>query len=254
MMLKNALILGSLLTLIVSCRENESQLPQQKAISHKSSLSRFQENVSRNNRVPNNAIAEAISCDELWAGFVAANPVGAITEYTSTTLTSYSGAEGLPEPSTVVETYLEKVTQSDDIKIAIEYTYSTESLPAPSVEVQELNKADFLATCNAPATEPGEGQGGGDQPVEEGEAAANVQIVGEGSEKLTVPAGEFDTDWVKATVTQTGDFIYSANVQEWYLSGTDFLIKSVTDANSTYGEVVINSKTTVELTQNTRPL
>lgn len=251
-MLKNALILGSLMTLVVSCREGGTSVPQAQKVSHKSSLVRFQENVARNTPARANQAAEPVNCEEIWSAFITANPVGAQTEYTSTTITSYSGAEGLPEPATVVETYLETVKKSDDTSIAIEYTYSTDTLPAPSVETQELKKTEFLASCNAPANS-GEGQAQAATNNTEG-TAADVKIIEQGSEKLTVPAGEFDTDWVKATVTQTGDFVYAANVQEWYLTGTDFLVKSFTDANSTYGDVVINSKTTVELTKNTRPL
>lgn len=247
--ISKSLVIGSLLSLTVACGQQEA--PKAQTIQTKTS--HLRDTVTAANtpsRTPANA---ELSCDQIWSAFVAANPLGYSKAYQSTTVTEYAGGEGLPAPETVVETSKDTVTASSDASVSITYEYSSSASPAPiPAETQSITKVDFLASCNAPASAVNnapavnEPATAADQPL--------VTITEEGSEKLTVAAGSFDTDFVKGTVVQSGENAYTAKAQEWYLTGTDFLVKSIFASVSTFDTITVTSTQTVELISLVNPV
>lgn len=240
------LALGSLIVVSTACSQAEAPKSQKVAIKSTQLRDRVTSNTPA--RTPANA---ELSCEQIWAGFVAANPVGYSKTYQSTTTTAYTGVDGLPT-DTVIETSKDTVTASSDEAITITYVFTTSADPAPIPEqVQTLNKADFLAQCNAPIAALPEAPVGQTPAVEA--FAPTVEILEEGTERLTVAAGEFDTDFVKGKITQTGENAYIAFASEWYITGTDFLVKSTFETSSTFDAITITTTQIVELIELVTP-
>jgi hypothetical protein len=247
--ISKSLVIGSLLSLTVACGQ------QQEAKSQKvqAKVSHLRDTVPAANAPAANAPANAaLTCDQIWTGFVAANPLGLSKAYQSTVVTEYTGGEGLPAPETVVETSKDTVTASSDVSVSItyEYTSTASATPIPA-ETQTVNKVDFLASCNAPVVNtPPTNTPTNTTPAA---PAPTVTVTEQGTEKLTVKAGSFDTDFVKGTIVQTGDNAYTADAQEWYLTGSDFLVKSIFVSVSTFDTVKVTTSQTVELISYVNP-
>lgn len=242
--ISKSLAVASLLSLTVACSQQEA--PKSQKIQTKISHLRDQ-TTNTPARTPANA---ELSCEQIWSGFVLANPVGLSKAYQAVTVTEYSGSEGLPAPETITEVSTDTVTASSDDSISITYEYTTSASPTPiPAETQSLTKVDFLASCNAPAA-PAE-------PAPTAPTAAapapTVTITAEGSEQLTVGAGTFATDFVKGTIVQTGENAYTAEASEWYLTGSDLLVKSIFASTSTFDTVVVKTTQTVELIRYVNP-
>ena len=237
-MLKNLsklIAMGSLIGLTVACGQQASESKSQQGI--KTSTLNLK-NELRSEPVRNTATAQ-LSCEQVWSSYIAANPTGFSKTYQSTTTEEYTGSTGLPAPTTLVETSKETVASSTDAAITFTYEYSSTAAPTPVVESQTLSKVDFLASCQAPATEQPSEQPTGDQPT--------VEILAQSQTSLTVKAGTFDTDYVKGKITQTGANAFEAVAEEWYVTGSDFLVKSTFDSVSKYGEISVKTVQTVEL-------
>ena len=292
--ISKSLVIGSLLSLTVACSQQEA--PKSQKVQTK--ISHLRDQVA-NAPVRNTANA-ALSCEQVWAGFLAANPLGYSKEYKSVTVTEYAGGEGLPAPETVTETQKDTVTASSDASVSITYESTSSAAPAPTpAETQELTKVDFLTQCNAapanaapanaapanaapanapattPVAEPTDTETTGPDgskitTTTAADGTVTVQtvyvtglsktvvtkldgtsqttdITAQGSEKLTVTAGSFDTDFVKGNISATGANAFEATAGEWYLTGTNFLAKSEFTQVSKFDSVTVTTKQTVEL-------
>lgn len=242
-MISKSVALGSLIAVSAACSQQAEAPKAPKKASLSSSVLR--DRVAANQ--PSRGVAEAeLSCSDIWSQFIAANPQGYSKTYQGTTTTEYTGAEGLPAPETVIETSKETVTASSDAGFTITYEYTTSADPAPiPAEVQTLTKVDFIASCEAPVPvveTPAEGTA----PVAAG-PAPTVEILEEGKTTITVAAGDFATDFVKGKITQTGENAYVAFASEWYVEGTDFLVKSTWESTSTFDTISIKTTQVVEL-------
>ncbi|RYZ83104.1 MAG: hypothetical protein EOP04_20630 [Proteobacteria bacterium] len=201
--------------------------------------------VTANAPVRNDANA-FLSCEEIWSSFLLANPQGLSKTYKSTVTTEYLGAEGLPAPETVVETSKDTVTTSSDALISITYEYTSSASTAPiPAETQSIAKADFLASCNAPVANAPAAEA--PVPAAPTEAEPTVVITEESTGPVTVAAGTFTADYVKGNITQTGENAYTAIAQEWYLTGTDFLVKSTFESTSVFDTISVKTSQIVEL-------
>ncbi|RZA27187.1 MAG: hypothetical protein EOP10_00945 [Proteobacteria bacterium] len=237
-MISKSIALGTLITMSVACSEQAA--PKAQKIDIKSTHLRDRVTTNAPARTPANAL---LSCDEIWTSFVAANPLGYSKTYQATTTTEYLGGQGLPAPETVVESSKDTVTASgaDSVSIAYEYTTSADPAPIPA-ETQTLTKADFIAQCNAPVeatTAPA--------PTAAGASAPTVEVLEQGVATITVGAGEFETDFVSGKITQAGDNSYSALASEWYLTGTNFLVKSTFESTSMFDTISVKTTQVVEL-------
>ena len=284
--ISKSLVIGSLLSLTVACSQQEA--PKSQKVQTK--ISHLRDQVA-NAPVRNTANA-ALSCEQVWAGFLAANPLGYSKEYKSVTVTEYAGGEGLPAPETVTETQKDTVTASSDASVSITYESTSSAAPAPAptpAETQELTKVDFLTQCNAAPANAAPANAPATTPVAEptdtettgpdgskittttaADGTVTVQtvyvtglsktvvtkldgtsqttdITAQGSEKLTVTAGSFDTDFVKGNISATGANAFEATAGEWYLTGTNFLAKSEFTQVSKFDSVTVTTKQTVEL-------
>lgn len=245
-MISKSLALGSLIAVSVACSQQEA--PKSQKVNIKSTQLRDRVTTPPA-RTPLNA---EISCTDIWAGFVATNPLGYSKTYQATTTTEYTGAEGLPAPETVIESSKDTVTASSDASISITYEYTSSAEPAPfPAETQTLTKVDFLAQCEAPV--PALPQ----TPTTEVPAAAapapTVEILEEGQVTITVAAGEFATDFVSGKITQTGDEAYTALASEWYITGTDFLVKSTFESTTVFDTISVKTSQVVELIELVNP-
>lgn len=243
-MISKSIALGSLIAVSVACSQQEA--PKAKKVQVKSSQLRDRSttNAAAPSRTP--ALAE-LSCSEIWAGFLSANPIGYSKTYQATTTTEYTGGEGLPAPETIIETSKDTVTASSDEAVTITYEYSTSAEPTPfPSESQTLTKVDFLAQCEAPVPAVGT-----EAPVTQvpatTEPAPTVEILEEGQATITVAAGEFTTDFVSGKITQTGENAYTAFASEWYITGTDFLVKSTFESSSSFDTITVKTTQIVEL-------
>ncbi len=254
-MMKKSLALGSLIAMSVACSQAQAPKAEHKA---NFKTSHLRDRAAANQPARNLANAE-LSCSDIWAGFVAANPIGLSKTYQATTTTEYTGAEGLPAPETVIETSKDTVTASSDDSVSITYEFTTSADPAPiPAETQTLKKVDFIAQCEAPVpavgTEaPATEAPATNAPAVAAEPAPTVEILEEGTTKLTVGAGEFDADFVKGKITQTGDNAYTALAAEWYITGTDFLLKSTYESTSTFDGISVKTSQVVELIEYINP-
>lgn len=247
--ISKSLVAFSLFSVTVACSQQEA--PKSQKI--KTNTVHLRDQVTTANQPVRNDANALLSCDEIWAGFVAANPLGLSKAYRSTYTTTYAGGEGLPADETVVETSKDTVSASSDTAISItyEFTSTASATPIPA-ETQSLTKVDFLASCNAPApveTTPAPVE----TPAPAAAAEPTVEILGNGTESLAVEAGVFDTEWVKGKITQTGENAYVADAQEWYLVGSDFLVKSTFVSVSTFDTISVTSSQTVELISYVNP-
>jgi hypothetical protein len=239
-MFSKSIAFGSLIAVSFAC--SQAPAPKAQKVNIKSTHLRDRVTTNTPTRTPANA---QLSCDEIWAGFVAANPQGYSKTYQATTTTEYTGGEGLPDPETVTETSKDTVTVSSDASVSItyEYTTSADSAPIPA-QTQTLTKVDFLAQCNAPAP------AGVDEPTgvpTPAEPAPTVEILEQGAATITVGAGEFETDFVSGKITQTGENAYTALASEWYITGTDFLVKSTFESTSVFDTISVKTTQVVEL-------
>ncbi|MBC7531369.1 MAG: hypothetical protein H7318_07310 [Oligoflexus sp.] len=277
--ISKSLVIGSLLSLTVACSQQEA--PKSQKVQTK--ISHLRDQVA-NAPVRNRANA-ALSCEQIWTGFLAANPLGYSKEYKSITVTEYAGGEGLPAPETVTETQKDTVSASSDAGVSITHESTSSAAPAPiPAETQELTKVDFLTQCNAaptnaaatsPVAEPTVAETTGADgskitTITEAGGTVTVQtdyvtglsktvttkpdgtsqttdVTAQGSEKLAVTAGSFDTDFVKGNISATGENAFEATVGEWYLTGTDFLAKSEFKQVSKFDSITVTTKQTVEL-------
>lgn len=240
-MISKSLALGSLIAVSVACGQQASAPKSQKVAVKTTHLRDRVANTPA--RTEANA---ALSCDEIWTGFLQANPLGYSKTYQATTVTEYTGSEGLPAPETIIETSKDTVTASSDAAISITYEYSTSADPAPiPSETQTLTKVDFLAQCNAPVAAVNNAPAVNSPAL--AEPAPTVEILEEGKATITVGAGEFATDFVSGKITQTGENAYTALASEWYIEGTDFLVKSTFESSSTFDAITVKTTQTVEL-------
>lgn len=245
-MISKSFALGSLIAVSAACSQQEAPKSQKLTIKSQQLRDRVTNTPAR---TPLNA---ELSCTDIWAGFVAANPLGYSKTYQSTTTTEYTGAEGLPAPETLIETSKDTVSASSDTSVSITYDYASSAEPAPfPSETQTLTKAAFLAQCEAPAPV------GPETPAPAAPAPAapapTIEILEEGQVKLTVAAGDFDTDFVLGKITQTGEEAYTALASEWYITGTDFLVKSTFVSTTVFDTIIVKTSQVVELIELVNP-
>lgn len=171
---------------------------------------------------------QPVTCEKLWKDHVAANPAGLSSTEESTSTTVAGGVSSVSK-STATSTVL----QSKDELVETKYEFQMTSpiTTEPSVNSDSWTKVEFLAGCKP---ENGEHQF---------PANMKVEFLEQRDESVTVPAGTFNTRYLKAkmTITANGEDVI-ANMQTWTLKDRPSVrVKSSSTQSRSFGGTVVDT-------------
>lgn len=188
-------------------------------------------------------LGAALSCDDAWALYVKARPLGFLVAYKITS--QNTGADGSIIPS-AASSYEDVVLASDETHVLSKHTVTVQGLAQAIVSDVDLTKLQWIAGCR---------QGSSAVAGLPSGVPSNVtfEILEKGPQSVQVEAGTFTADHVKgkssATDTQSGTVFDSWILQD----GSGILVKAVTETTADINGSIIVSNVAVELTKLVRP-
>lgn len=147
--------------------------------------------------------ATTVSCEAQWADYVRHNAAGSFAMYRMTTTFDVDGQAG-----SMVMTNTQRVVQSTSDSVTIENTLTSDF--QNSVTTETTTKQEFLESCGN---------------------ADEVPPLQKGTERVTVPAGTFNTEWVLTRATDEG---IQGTSKVWFAtlaSGESLMVKMLVTAD-----------------------
>jgi hypothetical protein len=179
------------------------------------------------------------ACEASWKQYVAARPAGLVLAYSVVSETK--GADGtIIQQSTT--NYEEQVLESNDNHVLNRRTTIIPGLPQPNVAEVNFTKGEWLSNCSQVGT-----------VLPELPQSSNLEIMEQSLKSVAVPAGTFNTNYVKGAVSDLGAG-GSATFENWTLAdGSSLLIRSTMSTSTSIGGAAVYSNFTTELTKLVRP-
>lgn len=174
-----------------------------------------------------------IDCATAWKTYVKANPTGLELTYKITSETT--GSDGAVISSNVTNSE-SKIVESNDEHVVTLSKVSIPGLPANESET-EWTKIQFLESCQTV-----DGLDIGD---------ASMTILEQSTQKITVAAGTFDTNYTKVAITSEGVGGESTNATWILQDGSNIVVKSETSV--VIGSLGFTNHTVNELVKIVRP-
>lgn len=179
------------------------------------------------------------TCEESWKQYVAARPAGLIVGYSVASETKSADGTIIQQSTT---SYEEQILESNDTHVLNKRTTVIPGLPQPNVAEVNFTKVEWLSNCSQVGT-----------VLPELPVSSNLEIMEQSTKSVVVPAGTFNTNYVKGAVSDLGAG-GTATFENWTLAdGSSLLIKSTMSTSTSIGGAAVLSNFTTELTKLVRP-
>lgn len=168
------------------------------------------------------------ACEDAWAKYVAARPIGLVLSYEHRTDIQHTG--GILQDSSTTVVNEQTVIDSNVAHVVVKNSLN------PTADI-EITKVAFAKACRARDPIQGVGLNG------------TFKVDEQKSESIAVKAGTFAANYVKGTLTtEAFGRTITSNTETWI--GTDerkTLIKMVSGGDTTLGDNTVTTTLTIEL-------
>lgn len=244
-----ALVLASSLTFAYACSDNDSDsndnpAPQvtTETTTPSGDSAAGTNGTAATGSTPTSGTAQPATpqnCEESWKQYVAARPAGLIVAYSVASETKSAEGDVIQQSTT---NYEEQVLESNDTHVLNKRTTVIPGLAQPNVSESNFTKVEWLANCDQVGT-----------LLPELPESSNLEIMEQSTKSVQVPAGTFNTNYVKGAVSDLGAG-GTATFENWTLAdGSSLLIKSTMSTSTSIGGTAVLSNFTTELTKLVRP-